>query len=136
MKNFNGWQRLWVFVCLLLGVGTAVLCYGSMSTESELTSWHNAQLTILNMEVDKIKRKDAGIKPMNVYEDSYRTVPEVEAMIKKENEKYAIDLENLPARQLWHSLTYLGLWAGICLSLYILGGLLNWVYRGFRPKTN
>lgn len=131
----NGWQRLWVLVSFLLGVGTAVIGYGSMETESELTTWYKADLVMRDMEIENIKRRDAGIKSTNKYEQSDHTVPEVEAIIKKVTERYRQDLEQLPAKQLKHGATYLGGWLGACAFIYLAGMMLNWVYRGFRPKV-
>jgi hypothetical protein len=105
-----------------------------METESELTTWYNADLTGRQIEIENIKRKEAGIKPTNSYEDSNHTVGEVENIIKKVNERYRQDVEHLPSQQQKHVLTYAGAWLGICAGMYIIGLMLNWIYRGFRPK--
>jgi hypothetical protein len=131
----NGWQRLWVLASFLLGVGTAVMCYGSMKTESGLTTSYKTDLVMRDMEIENIKRRDAGVKSTNKYEQSDRTVAEVEASINKVTERYRQDLEQLPANQLKHVSLYLGGWLGACAFIYLVGMMLNWVYRGFRPKA-
>ena len=129
----NGWQRLWVMVSFVLGIATMILGYSSMETESELTTWYEADLTVRRMEIASIKRKEAGFKPTNSYEDSRHTIGEVEDFIKERNERYHQDLGQLPSQQRKHVLMYAGAWLGICAGMYIIGLMLNWVYRGFRP---
>lgn len=130
----NGWQRMWVLVSLILGVGTAVLCYGSMQTEHELTEQYNAQLTVYEMVGNSIDRKEAGIKPLNIYDNPTHTRLEVAITLRTAAVKYRQELEALPETQRKHILTYAGIWLGICAGMYFLGSMLNWVYRGFRPK--
>jgi hypothetical protein len=132
-NGMNGWQRLWVLVSFVLGIATVILCYSYMEKESELTRWYKADLTIREMEIENIKRKAAGIKPINEYADSNHTVGEVEDIIKKRSERYRHDVEQLPSQQLKQVLAYAGAWLVICIGMYIIGSMLGWVYRGFRP---
>ena len=117
---------------LVLGIATVAWGYKNMKTESELTKWHDANITVLEGEIESIKRREAGIKPINRYDESARSVGEVENSIRELSGRYRQDLEQLPTKQLRHSLAYLGAWLGTCLGMYVIGFMLNWVYRGFK----
>ncbi|WP_413705308.1 hypothetical protein [Pseudomonas sp. Pseusp16] len=134
VNGMNGWQRLWVLVSFILGIATMILGYSNMETENGLTTGYKVDLAMRQMEIENIRDKETGHKPANIYEDSRHTIGEVEDIIKKVGERYQKDIEELPAKQLKHVLTYLGAWLGICIGMYIVGLMLNWVYRGFRPK--
>ena len=99
MERLNGWQRLWVMVSFLLGVGTVIVIFNTIETESHLTTGNKVDHAIYDMEIDNIQQRDAGIKPRNIYEQSSRTVAQVEERIKDTDRQYKQDLRDLPAKQ-------------------------------------
>lgn len=135
MERLNGWQRLWVMVSFLLGVGTVIIVFNTIETESHLMTRYKVDLALHGMEIDAIQQRDAGIKPRNVYEHSSRTVAQVEERIKDTDRQYKQDLQELPAKQFTHIAIWAGVWLGTCISLYVMGWLIGWVIRGFRPKA-
>ncbi|WP_448124788.1 hypothetical protein [Pseudomonas veronii] len=135
MERLNGWQRLWVMVSFLLGVGTVIVIFNTIETESHLTTGNKVDHAIYDMEIDNIQQRDAGIKPRNIYEQSSRTVAQVEERIKDTDRQYKQDLRDLPAKQFTHIAIWTGVWLGTCVSLYVMGWLIGWVIRGFRPKA-
>ena len=132
--EMNGWQRLWVLVSLVLGIATVVGGYKNMTMESDLTERYESSITVREGEIESIKRREAGIKPINRYDESARSVGEVENSIGELSGRYRQDLEQLPAKQLRHSLAYLGAWLGMCIGMYVIGFMLSWVYRGFKSS--
>lgn len=125
---------MWVLASLVLGITTVTLGYHTMETEGELTKWYKADLTALEIKIENIKRMESGDKPSNIYEDSKYSMVEVEGFIKKRNDRYRQDVEQLSSRQLRHVLTYAAGWLIICVATYIFGSMLGWVYRGFSEK--
>lgn len=134
-SDMNGWQRLWVLMSFLLGVGTVIMGYGSMETESELTNWYKAERDMRTGEILSIYHKAMGIKPLNAYDTPSHTVAELQGMIKQLDVDHQQNIERLPSKQLRHASIYLVIWLGTCVSIYLAGMMLNWVYRGFRPKV-
>jgi len=135
MERLNGWQRLWVMVSFLLGVGTVIVVFKTIETESHLTIGYKADNAIHGMEIENIQQRDAGIKPLNVYEHSSRTVAQVEEQIKDTALQYKQDLQELPAKQFMHVAIWVSVWLGTCVSLYVMGWLIGWVIQGFRAKA-
>jgi hypothetical protein len=145
-NGMNGWQRLWVFVSFVLGVATVVLGYRTMETESELTRWYKADLTARQIAFEETKSKEPVFNNFeitnpamedlikNINKRFKKDIAEIEGAIKRVSELYRQDLEQLPEKQLKHVLTYAGAWLVICIVIYIIGSMLGWVYRGFRPK--
>lgn len=122
-------------VSFLLGVGTVVLIVDSIETESQLTTWYKADQVIQSMEIEHIQKREAGIKPRSIYDTSDKTVAQVDKRSKEIDQRYQQDLLDLPGKQFKHVATGVGIWLGICVSLYVTGWLIGWVYRGFRPKA-
>lgn len=135
MERLNGWQRLWVLVSFLLGVGVVIVIFNTIETENYLMTRYKVDLALHDMEIDTIQQRDAGIKTRNVYEHSSRTVAQVEERIKDTDRQYKQDLQELPVKQFMHITIWVGVWLGTCTSLYGMGWLIGWVIRGFRPKT-
>ncbi|WP_397454685.1 hypothetical protein AB3472_20095 [Pseudomonas lurida] len=135
MERLNGWQRLWVIVGFLLAVGAVIVAFNAIETESHLMDGNKLDHAVHDMEIDTIQQRNAGIKPRNIYEQSSRTVAQAEERIRDIDWKYKQDLQELPAKQFTHIAILAGVWLGTCVSLYVMGWLIGWVIRGFRPKA-
>ncbi len=135
MERLNGWQRLWVLLSFLLGMGTVIVVFNTIETESHLTTWYKADQVIQEMEMENVKNRDAGIKPRSTYQQSSQTLAQVEKRIKDIDQRHIQDLKELPAKQFMHVAIWAGVWLGACVSLYVMGWLIGWVIRGFRPKA-
>lgn len=135
MERLNGWQRLWVLVSCLLGAVAAVLIVDGIETERQLTTWYKADKVMQSMEIEHIQKKDAGIEPRSIYDTSDKTVAEVDERSKETDQRYQRDLLDLPGKQFKHVATGIGIWLGLCVSLYVMGWLIGWVIRGFRPNA-
>lgn len=103
--------------------------------ESHLMDGNKLDHAVHDMEIDTIQQRDAGIKPRNIYDKSSRTVAQAEERIRDIDRKYKQDLQELPAKQFTHIAILAGVWLGTCVSLYVMGWLIGWVIRGFRPKA-
>ena len=135
MERLNGWQRLWVLVSFLLGAVAIALIVDSIETESQLTTWYKAEKAMQSMEIEHIQNREAGIEPRSIYETSDKTLAQRDERSKETEQRYQLDLLGLPGKQFKHVATGVGIWLGICASLYVMGWLIGWVYRGFRPKA-
>lgn len=135
MERLNGWQRLWVLVSFLLGVVTTVLIVDGIETESQLTTWYKADKVMQSMEIEHIQKREAGIEPRSIYDTSDKTVAQVDERRKETDQRYQRDLMDLPGNQFKHVVTGIGIWLGMCVSLYVMGWVIGWVIRGFRPNA-
>ena len=131
MERLNGWQRLWVLVCVLMAIATALFATGQIRTASQITTWHEAQIVYFEMTLREAK---AGIKPdpKNRYVGTDLTVDELHQQQDAENRKYEQAMEALPGEQMNTVLSLAGLWLGLSIALYVLGWLIAWTIRGFR----
>lgn len=136
MERLNGWQRLWVLVSCLLGVVAVVLIADTMETENQITTWYQADKAMQSMEIERIQKREAGIEPRSIYDTSDLTVAQVDKRSKETDQRYQRNLLDLPGKQFKHVATGVGIWLSICVSFYVTGWLIGWVYRGFRPKAN
>ena len=93
MERLNGWQRLWVLLSFLLGMGTVIVVFNTIETESHLTTWYKADQVIQEMEMENVKNRDAGIKPRSTYQQSSQTLAQVEKRIKDIDQRHIQDLK-------------------------------------------
>lgn len=131
--RLNGWQRLWVLACLGMALTFVMFAAGQITTEDQVTSWHEAQTSYFE---SKIKEARAGVKPspLNRYVGTDSTAEELLSQQEVENKSYAHRIEHLPAEQLKKVSAFALAWVVCCLVLYVLGWLVAWTIRGFRPN--
>jgi hypothetical protein len=131
--SLNGWQRLWVLACLGMALAVAMFAAERITTEDEVTSWHEAKTSYFER---KIKEARAGVKPspMNIYLGTDESAEELLRQQAAENKSYASTIEHLPAEQLKKLSAFALAWAVGCVILYVLGWLVAWTIRGFRPN--
>lgn len=132
-NSMNGWQRLWVVACLATGIPLAATVYKNMPDDVRLTDYHQQAVASWTRDLERATEKaNANPGPRNDYGDE--TVASVKAKLQKEDENYKKELAQLPSERREYIIACLSLWVGFSVSLYVIGWLMGWVYRGFRPK--
>lgn len=139
MKSFNGWQRLWVVACFVWGVVLAVDFAGRVTTKDELEFK-------ARMLVEDYKNREREIRtgvqrqelPRRIYDrtSGENTLPELWQGLKEKQDKLKVEMDSLTSKQLTQGGGVFLLWIASCVIVYAAGLVFNWVYRGFRPKTN
>lgn len=120
----NGWQRLWVVVCLVLAIIIGWWTYLLLPTEAMTTYYHKARIS----ELTGYLKESEGSK----YQTDY--VASLHEDVRKENEDYKKQLSDMSKQQTTEITESIGIWLGLSVALYIAGWLIGWIYRGFRPK--
>lgn len=130
--KLNGWQRLWLVVSVLVGVGILFARWESLPTygkvldefSGDLLHWNNCTMHFMNKEAgrDNLFDKECWGYTKQIVER------ERENVVEAKNYKLSI----LSERQFeWWSKT-IGVWLG--LNLIVLLGFLcgKWIIRGFK----
>jgi hypothetical protein len=120
----NGWQRLWVVVCLVLAILIGWYTYLILPTKTRLTYSHESSIKQLTVQL----KDSEGSKYLNDY------VASLQEDIRKENENFSKELTELSKERREYFLDSAILWLSVSGSLYVAGWLTGWIYRGFRPK--
>ncbi|MDN7141983.1 hypothetical protein KC131_15150 [Pseudomonas sp. JQ170] len=123
-KGMNGWQRLWVVICLVMAILIGWYAQVVMPTEERTTYYHQTTMDQLTRYLKEATESS--------YSNDYITG--LKKDIQKENEDYAKALAALPSERTETMTTALGIWLGLSVGLYIAGWLIGWIYRGFRPR--
>jgi len=129
----NGWRRLWVVTVGFSGLVTVALILSEFQTESSLDRNYQYQVSQLREVRAKLIKNGKPDIPINMYSDT-RTLEEVDAEILGEIAQYKIDRDRLPHKQFQTVAGPIALWIIGNVSLYLLGVIGVWVFRGFRPK--
>lgn len=120
----NGWQRMWVVVSLVLAILISWFTYLMLPTESRVTYNHESSI---NQLTGYLKNAE-GSK----YQTDY--VASLREDIRKENEDFKKELSEIPKERTSYITDSIKIWLGLSASLYAIGWLIGWIYRGFRPK--
>ncbi|TOM15562.1 hypothetical protein, partial [Vibrio parahaemolyticus] len=56
--------------------------------------------------------------------------------VKEINEKFQLQVDELPYRQTEHFTTIAMWWFAVSILIYVLGWSIGWVIRGFRSKEH
>lgn len=129
----NGWQRMWVVVSLMMAIFVGVVSYNTIDTEDRLTYPHSLKIKRLEDDLKRLT-ENAGNKPGPWNDFGNETVEDTKEQIQRENEIFSKELSQLPSERREHILTSLGVLVGFSVGLYVIGWLIGWIYRGFRPK--
>lgn len=120
----NGWQRLWVVVCLVMAILIGWYTQQTLPNESITKYYHDSRIDQLTRYLKEATNSS--------YSSDY--IASLQIDIRKENEEFAKALAALPEERREYLTTALGIWFGLSVGLYIAGWLIGWIYRGFRPK--
>lgn len=125
MDRLNGWQRMWVVVCLILAILIGWYTTLIMPNESRTTYYHESTMNQLTGYLKEATEKS--------YSSEYITG--LREDIRKEKEEFTQALAKLPEKRRDYMIGAFGIWLGLSVGLYVAGWIVRWIYRGFRPKT-
>ena len=115
MERFNGWQRLWVVASLIVGLGFIFVGWTHMPTEeSEASAFYS--------------QPSSGV----VFHFKDGSVMDSDA---ERAQRYVDEKDDIIYRQAEYAGTLFASWIGACITLYAIGWLVGWVYRGFRSNA-
>ncbi|POG12958.1 hypothetical protein BGP82_00390 [Pseudomonas putida] len=139
MKNLNGWQRLWIVACFVWGVVLVIGLSDKITTKQDLE--REAQQLLEDYKDREILIRSGKPKqelPKRIFDltSGEKTLPELWQGLKAKQDNLKGRMESLTSRQLTQAGAMLLFWIVSCIVVYAGGLVLNWVYRGFRPKTN
>lgn len=125
----NGWQRMWVVVCLILAIFIGWYAYLLLPTESRVMRNYDSRVEQLTRYLKETSEQE------NAYPGRGEYIASLREDIRKEKENLPLELAALPKEQREHMTFAGGIWLGVSVGLYIAGWLIGWIYRGFRPKS-
>ena len=147
LNRLNGWQRLYVFVCIIL----AIMASTTITIPPIYTSYRTSEFLPklpAPLEVDEddkygfsafIERKTAGKNTreyqmpdgVSIYEDKRHSQQEVEYAYSQAQNKVIEERRILIMERIWDVLiSYLTMIGG----LYLFGWMIGWIRLGFKNK--
>lgn len=141
MKRLNGWQRLWIVGTVALGMYTIAFGVVTLDTKGSLLDKHERRINEYRSQIEAIKSRKDSTQPIStidriLYGDDPSTkINELNTYIINLNNQLETDLKAATPALVKSSLVLLGLWLGASALTYLSGLTLNWIYRGFRPKS-
>jgi len=129
----NGWQRLWVVVCILVAI--PLMTMGELLIPSKETIIHKFEKDLTTERNILSSIKEARLKHDTFIEDFISATPqETEARILDLETRYKNELDSLWFDKFKIRGIIVAIWLAICIGLYSVGLVIGWIYRGFRPK--
>jgi hypothetical protein len=117
-------------VCLILAVMTGWYTVLVLPEAERTTYYHESRIRQLTGYLKDSLARQTGYPERDEYINGLRED------IRKENEDYPKALAALPGERREVMLTAVSVWLGLCVGLYVIGWLIGWIYRGFRPKVS
>lgn len=142
MITFNGWQRLWVLISVVLIAPAGILTFNTWPKPEHIP--HQEVMDSLNGEARAVfalneslptKNSDTTVKFPDGHMMTVRDATPREQMLPAMRQ-YKNQLESkLRTKRTRFSFEIVVGWGLICILLYILGWLVAWVRKGFRQAT-
>jgi len=153
-NDFNGWQRLWLVLCVLWFIAATAWTASTFPTEAEYRdsqrslskNWlqtfdsrmkeievHCRKLArVGDDDLDFLKYRECREANKTDYEQVQAQKREKSFELIQEEERYVQD--ELSKRQAIFIATGAALWLISCVVLYAIGLAVAWVRRGFRGR--
>lgn len=140
VKKLNGWQRLWVVGTVALGICTIGFGVANLDTKSRLLDEHERRVDEYRSQISELKSRKHSNKPTSKMDklmfgddpDTRRN--ELTSDIITSNNQLETNLKTVNSNLFKKSLILFFFWLGVSIAAYLSGVVINWVYRGFRPK--
>jgi hypothetical protein len=140
VRKLNGWQRLWVVVCVVWALVVTGFLLTGLKVRADVDRWHeeitadyeSKIVELQNPVKNKGERTHSFLYELNTRD--FRTIDEVKSARRHVEADYIDQLENLhwfQAKQIGAAFAW---WVFSGALVYGLGLTLNWVCQGFRPK--
>lgn len=130
----NGWQRLWVVVCILVAIPLMTMGELLVPSKEAITQKFDKQLSLERKYLDEIKEKRFDTDPTNQFLFGGTALQDTEARILDLETRYKSELDSLWFDKFKIRGIFVLLLLAICIGLYSVGLVIGWIYRGFRPK--
>jgi len=141
IKRLNGWQRLWVLICVIYLILVSFGCYEEMPKKSSVFDEWSYDM------IEVVKRNDPRLKELSLWEikSKYRDIKDEELIKRIRNkfenyksefqeidQKYQKELDVLLLRKFKTLGVFFLYWIIPSVVLYLIGLSIWWVYKGFR----
>ena len=123
-----------------MGIYTIWFGLVTLDTKSSLMDKHERRVIEYRSQIEELKsRKDSNkpISKMNEFlfgDDPDTRIKELTSNIITLNNQLETDLKTVNSDLFQRSLMLFAFWLGVSITAYLSGVIINWVYRGFRPK--
>ena len=143
MKQLNGWQRIWIVICVLLVPWAWVEGSKNFSTKTSDEGFWARSAAIQYPDVGAYKDDQFCLQYCVKTPDELARVGKVPkppedrlAAYDKIIQTGKYDTEKtLLGRQVTVISTQCGIWLGLCLGIYAVGWVVAWIIRGFRKPA-
>jgi hypothetical protein len=141
VRRLNGWQRLWVLICVIYLIVVSLVCYVEMPKKSSIfDKWAYDMIEV-------VKRNDPQLKdsPTWLIKSAYEDINDEEIIqrirnkfenykseFQKIDKRYKKQLDALPSKKLKTLGVFFLFWIIPSILLYLFGWSIGWVYKGFR----
>ena len=129
----NGWQRLWVVMCILIAIPLMTMGELLVPSKEAITQKFEKSLTEERKYLTEIKAKRFDTDPASQLFFGGTALQDTEARILDLETRYKSELDSLWLDKVKVRGIFVLLWLGACIGLYSLGSVVGWIVRGFRP---
>jgi hypothetical protein len=136
--RLNGWQRLWVLVCILYSVLVVLFAWADYGDETRVRtsdvqlSQSSTKAIAIGLAMERNKQRVAKIEfpDGTILSLDPKTPDDEQEQVAAE---YWDAVESVkPSKRLRFTGLVAAFWIIPCITLYILGWAIGWVYRGFK----
>lgn len=123
-----------------LGIYTIGFGVENLDTKSSLLDKHERRVDEYRSRIAELKSRKDSHKPLSIWDeiltekDPDTKINELKSDITTSNNQLETDLKTVNSNLFKRSLTLFAFWLGVSIAAYLSGVVINWVYRGFRPK--
>ena len=132
--EMNGWQRLWVVMCVLVGISLMLIGEMFVPTQESITQKFEKPLALERKFLNEIQQKSFSQDPFNESFFGSTALQDTEARISDLKSRQQHEMSSLWGDQLKIRGIIASAWLVICVALYLCGSVIGWVYRGFKSS--
>ena len=132
--EMNGWQRLWVVMCVLVGISLMLIGEMFVPTQESITQKFEKPLALEHKFLNEIQQKNFSQDPFNETFFGSTALHDTEARIFDLESRQQHEMSSLWGDQLKIRGIIASAWLVICVALYLCGSVIGWVYRGFKSS--
>lgn len=130
----NGWQRLWVVMCVLVGISLMLIGEMFVPTQESITQKFEKPLALERKFLNEIQQKNFSQDPFNESFFGSTALQDTEAKIFDLESRQQHEMSSLWGDQLKIRGIIASAWLVICVALYLCGSVIGWVCRGFKSS--
>ncbi|MEQ7917650.1 hypothetical protein ABQX22_00525 [Xanthomonas sp. WHRI 1810A] len=134
MTQLNGWWRVWIIGCVLLGAAMVPLNQDSFPSEAKLDKAYQYDVEGYKRLIGYKKNPASMPSGFDIGEWKYLSADEIYTASVKAGQRYEADLEGLKYVQAKFVGSMTLYWGMYCIALLLVGYIGAWVVKGFRLK--